>query len=102
LFGFRIAFGWADGGVRPYASIVGSLEIIMLRMTMLKALAASVTIVVSVMLLTVLYAAVDVFAAKRSANVGVGAVGLAAILTSPLYWLLVIVLIGLIVWLFLR
>jgi fructose-specific phosphotransferase system IIC component len=72
-------------------------------MTIYKALLAGVSIVLSEVVFTTVYAALHVAIVRRSENVAYGLFAAAAItIGSPLYWLLLVVLVSGISWLFTR
>lgn len=66
-----------------------------MRMTILRALLSGVTIVLSAVIFTALYSILSIMIIRRSGNVSYGVLAAAAMTVgSPLFWLLLVVLVS--------
>lgn len=71
-------------------------------MVFLKAIGAGLAVVASLLAFTVAYSVVRLYVCNMGKTRAVQAIGLAAIISEPLYWLLVIALVAAEAWLFMR
>jgi hypothetical protein len=71
-------------------------------MVFLKAIGAGLTVVASLLAFTVAYSAARLYVYNIGKPRAVKAIGLAAVISEPLYWLLVVALVAGEAWLFMR